>query len=524
MTSSEDSGLSRFRALSLYLHPTVAVVVPLLFLSLTFEVVGRRIVPIAPLAATCLPPLLFLVGAVEYLVGWWLGAQREYGPGPLLRELLVVLIAGTGIALALTGSLGAPLSAVERGEFWALMIALLLQWLLTHSFRLRLRDHLLFLALFEGRQGERATATYREYGDEAGETLRALLWVRARVVLLLVLFLAELVMVAWVLGLPLSIGEGLGAGAYLLVSLFALRSIGSLVSEQLALGEGAGFSRRQLTASAAQAGALLAAVCLAGIPIAAFRPLLSETLLARALAWLARLLASLGPRGVSLPPAPPPRPPAAFSPMVGALRHLAAPSPPPWAAVLRSLLEGLGLTLLVALALALLVFLLRPLFRRGFGLRGARAGGARALRYLAELVEAIAARLRLLLAGEGWASERALRSALPDRVPGAGALRRRETAGGGGAPERLPRLLVLRGFRRLRRWGERMGVRFDPSYAPLEYAALLAERVPEAAPLLVKVAEIFEEGVYSGRSLPRERLLSYVRAVTRVIRLGRMKG
>jgi len=523
MISAAGSRLTRARAVSLYLHPMIAVVVPFLFLSLVFEIVVTKLITVALLVVAVLPLLLLVVGAVEYLVGWWLGARRENGVAPLLRELLVILIIGALAILALMGAILSPLSGLTRPDFWVATIALFLQWLLTQSFRRRMRDHTLFIALFERREKAETPEVYREYGEEAADTLAALSWVRKRILFLLVVVLAALSVVMWGFGFVLSAAEVIATVAYVVVSLLAVRSLRTLAFEQLAFAEGAAWSPRQLTVAAAQAAFLLVVVCLAAIPIATSHALLSAALLGRFLRWLASLLASLAPHGAPLPPLPPFQPPAAPTPMEEALRSLPAASPPAWTALLRAILQALGWGVLGAGALALLAFLLRPLLRLRWAAGGARRPAARAVRYLVELAQGFAARLRLLFAGG------ALR--------GKGFLHRHRVDGRGGAPEsgardprgaeggkeelraRLPLALFLRAFRRLVRWGDRIGVRFSPAYAPREYAGLLGKRVPEAEPVLAEIAAIFEEGLYSGRSLSDERLAAYFRAIGRVARM-----
>ena len=523
MTSSADSRLTRARAVVFYLHPLIAVVVPLLFLSLVFEIVATRIVTAAPLLQAALPLLLLVVGAVEYLVGWWLGAQRENGAGPLLRELLIVLIAGAAAILALAGAIGSPLSGLGRADVWAAMIAVFLQWLLTHSFRRRMRDHALFLTLFEGREEARASAIYRDYGEEAAATLAALSWVRKRILTLLVAACAALAVFTGGFGLRLTAAEAIATVAYLIVSLLALRSLRSLAFEQLALAEGASYSPPQLALAAAQAALLLGAVCLAAVPIAGSHAPLSESLLRRLMEWLAALLASLLPHGASMPAVPHFARPPAPSEMAEALRSLPAAGPPAWTALLRTILQALGWGLLGAGALALLAFLLRPLLRLRPRLAGARRPVARALRYLVELAIGFVARLRLLFAGgaspaAGWGPARGLRRGGRGGAPRSGA---RDSRGGGEDElrRRLPLAPFLRAFRRLIRWGDRVGVGFSPAYAPREYAGLLGKRVPEAKALLAEIAAIFEEGLYSGRTLSDERLAAYFRTIAQVARI-----
>ncbi len=525
MTSSAGSRLTRAGTVARYLHPAIAVIVPFLFLSLIFEIIVTKILAVAPLVAAALPLLLLAVGAIEYLVGWWLGATRENGIAPLLRELLLVLICGAAALLALTGTFLSPLSALARPDFWAATIALFLQWLLTQSFRRRLRDHSLLLTLLEGKEETRRPAFYREYGQEAADTLAGLSQVRRQILLLLVVALSALAVSTWGFGVSLSIAETSAAIVYVVASLLALRSVRLLAFEQLAASEGAGWTPRQLTLGAAQAVLLLAAVCLAAIPVAWTHPLLSESLLLRALRWLAALLASLLGRGAPPPTLPQFQPPPALPPMGQALRSLPNAGPPAWAALLRTILQALGWGLLGAGALALLAFLLRPLLRMRPAAGGARRPVARAVRYLVELAQELVARLHLLFSrdrsrSQGWRLSRLRRA---DRSGGGGRAGARDSRGAGKEEEelhrRLPLALFLRAFRRLVRWGERAGVRFSPAYAPREYAGLLGKRVPEAAPLLAEIAAIFEEGLYSGRALSRERLAAYFRAVGQVARM-----
>ncbi|MDE0445988.1 MAG: DUF4129 domain-containing protein, partial [Spirochaetaceae bacterium] len=56
---------------------------------------------------------------------------------------------------------------------------------------------------------------------------------------------------------------------------------------------------------------------------------------------------------------------------------------------------------------------------------------------------------------------------------------------------------AVRGFVRLIRWGERAGVPFRRSVAPLDYVRALAAKLPEQHDELLALGALFEELVYS---------------------------
>ena len=64
---------------------------------------------------------------------------------------------------------------------------------------------------------------------------------------------------------------------------------------------------------------------------------------------------------------------------------------------------------------------------------------------------------------------------------------------------------AVRGFVRLIRWGERSGVPFRRSAAPLAYVRALGARLPERRAELEAAGVLFEELVYSAHGASGER-------------------
>ena len=163
------------------------------------------------------------------------------------------------------------------------------------------------------------------------------------------------------------------------------------------------------------------------------------------------------------------------------------------------LFQAFLVTILVALGGALAVFLVRPLFSRDFGdiLRTLSAG--RLLRGLAtgisQALDTALAVLRRMVSAPGGAAAR-----LADTVRLAARERRRQATARRAVRERLrsgAHGAAVRGFVRLIRWGERAGVPFRRSLAPLDYVRALAAKLPEQRDDLLALGVLFEELVYS---------------------------
>ena len=139
--------------------------------------------------------------------------------------------------------------------------------------------------------------------------------------------------------------------------------------------------------------------------------------------------------------------------------------------------------MLAALGLGLIVFLVRPLFSRNLGemLRGISLAGLWRgfARGLSQALDTALAGLRRLLS-----APRDVAGRLAATVTRAARERRRQARARRAVRSRLRQGAhgaAVRGFVRLIRWGERSGVPFRRSVAPLDYVRALARGVARAA-------------------------------------------
>ena len=184
------------------------------------------------------------------------------------------------------------------------------------------------------------------------------------------------------------------------------------------------------------------------------------------------------------------------------------------------LFQAFLITVLAALGLGLIVFLVRPLFSRDLGemLRGLSLAGLwrSFARGLSQALDTALAGLRRMLS-----APRDVAGRLAATVTRAARERRRQARARRAVRSRLRQGAhgaAVRGFVRLIRWGERSGVPFRRSVAPLDYVRALGARVPERRAELEAVGVLFEELVYSAHGDSGERATRFQGQVRDLLR------
>ncbi len=488
------------RRLAVYraaIHPSLAVAIPFLFL-LLLDLLLRLLV--LDLVLPPNPPgtilVLLLTGCAQAAVANTLAREKVGSVIPRLRELLVILILATVVFLTTRGYLFAGDVNPAKPEVIYALLLVLIMWLSCFSLHRAFREREVFLSLITGIEGNELRTAVRTYSTEATESVTRMRQVKRIAIWFQVLVL--LAFCAALLG-----GREVGGGLLLLVALhLALglaytAALNGYLEEQGYFGGGfvlpAAMRRRRMAAALL----FVALAALVTWPLAAPEPPLPASYLEALFAWLNDLLTPDGP----LPARQAQLPTGAgevraeqqreFAQMLGDAREqsdLAA-----------RLFQAFLVTVLVALGAGLVVFLVRPLFSRDFGemLRAFSAG--RLLRELATglsqaVDSALAVLRRMAAAPRGTAARLAatVREAARERRRQATvrrAVRERLRSGTHGA--------AVRGFVRLIRWGERAGVPFRRSVAPLDYARALAAKLPEQHDELLALGVLFEELVYS---------------------------
>lgn len=497
------------RRLAVYraaIHPALAAAIPFLFLVL-LDVLLRRLVLDLVLPAN--PPgtvlVLLLTGAAQAAVANALHKEKLGSALPRLRELLVILILAAAIFLATGGYLFAGDLLPPQAEVIYALVLVLVMWFTSFGLHRAFREREIFLRLLIGKQGGELRTAVRSYSAEAGESVARMRQVKQVAIWFQTLIL--LAVFAALLG-----GRGIPAGVLLLVLLHLALGITCTAVLNGYLEEqgyfGGGFvlppSLRRRRVGAALLFAALAA--LVTWPLVGAEPPLPASYLEAFFAWLNDLLTPDGPLETRRPQAR-----SAGSDSPGEQRGLelmALPGEPGEQSDLAArLFQALLVTLLIALGLGLIVFLLRPLFSRdlgellrGFSLAALLGGIARGLRHAAATARAV---VRRMLAAPRGAAER-----LAATVARAARERRRQTQARRAVRHRLRRGThgaAVRGFVRLIRWGERSGVPFRHSAAPLAYVRALGARLPERRAELEAAGVLFEELVYSAHGATGER-------------------
>lgn len=488
------------RRLAVYraaIHPSLAVAIPFLFL-LLLDLLLRLLV--LDLVLPPNPPgtilVLLLTGGAQAAVANTLAREKVGSAMPRLRELLVILILAAVVFLTTRGYLFAgDLNPAKPEVIYALLLVLIM-WLSCFALHRAFREREVFLSLITGIEGNELRTAVRTYSTEATESVARMRQVKRIAIWFQVLVL--LALCAVLLG-----GREVGGGLLLLVALhLALglaytAALNGYLEEQGYFGGGfvlpAAMRRRRMAAALL----FVALAALVTWPLAPPEPPLPASYLEALFAWLNDLLTPDGP----LPARQAQLPTGAgqeraeqqreFAQMLGEARaqsDLAA-----------RLFQAFLVTVLVALGAGLVVFLVRPLFSRDFGemLRTFSAG--RLLRGLAtglsQAVDSALAVLRRMAAAPRGAAARlaaTVRDAARERrrqVTARRAVRERLRSGAHGA--------AVRGFVRLIRWGERAGVPFRRSVAPLDYMRALAAKLPEQHDELLALGVLFEELVYS---------------------------
>ena len=495
------------RRLAVYraaIHPSLAVAIPFLFLVLLDRLLR---VLVLDLVLAPNPPgtvlVLLLTGGAQAAVANTLAREKVGGGLPRLRELLVILILAAAVFMTTRGYLFAGDVSPAKPEVIYALALVLIMWLTCFSLHRAFREREVFLSTITGIDGNELRTAVRSYSTEATESVT-----RMRQVKRVVIWFQLLVLLAF--SAALLGGREVGGGLLVLVVLhlaLGLAYTAALNGYQEEQGYfGGGFvlpaSLRRRRVGAALLFVALAAV--AAWPMVRPEPPLPASYLEAFFSWLNDLLTPDGPRevrrelSVSSSRAQQSEQTREFAQMIGERQgsDLAA-----------RLFQAFLVTILVALGGALAVFLVRPLFSRDFGeiLRSLSVG--RVLRGLAAgisqaLDTALAVLRRLASAPRGAAAR------LAETVRDAARERRRQATTRRAVRERLrsgAHGTAVRGFVRLIRWGERAGVPFRRSVAPLDYVRALAVRLPERRDELLALGVLFEELVYSADGAGEDR-------------------
>ena len=509
------------RRLAVYraaIHPTLAVAIPFLFLVLLDRLLRLLVLDLVLVPN---PPgtvfVLLLTGGAQAAVANALTKEKVGSALPRMRELLVILIVATVVFMATRGYLFAGDFVPAKAEVIYALVLVLIMWFSSFGLHRAFREREVFLSLLVGKEGQQLRTAVRSYSAEATESVARMRQVKRVAIWFQTLIL--LALFAALLG-----GREIGAGVLLLVLLHLALGLtytavlNGYLEEQGYFGGGfvlaPGLRRRRV-------GAALLFVALAALvtwPLVGAEPPLPASYLGAFFAWLNDLMTPDKPLEVrqgelrTSDSEPLTERERDMSQLIGDAREqsdLAA-----------RLFQAFLITVLAALGLGLIVFLVRPLFSRDLGemLRGfSLAGLWRSFaRGLSQALDTALAGLRRMLS-----APRDVAGRLAATVTRAARERRRQARARRAVRSRLRQGAhgaAVRGFVRLIRWGERSGVPFRRSVAPLDYVRALGARVPERRAELEAVGVLFEELVYSAHGDSGERATRFQGQVRDLLR------
>jgi hypothetical protein len=490
------------------MHPTISVLIPLVFLMLLGEILRDATGFVIPRAAY----LFLLLAALEEVVVGNILFQERVGTIERLREPFYVLaFVGLVLFVMQRGSLTTRAYGLLSLLPLTLGFLTVLQWLLTWRIHNALRDRELLEISLQGKEGTALRNALRDNAEMARLAISAVPRTKRMVIFFQMLAFAT-VIALFAVGIRVSPFTAILLLLDAMLSMFTLGILNNAAEDQLLSADGVAvgsfYRRRRFVYTLVILGCAFVVVLAYArqtslLPLEIFRPFLD---------WLA----SLFNRERNL--AQMPRTPMRVSRPEMQLLQMLEMGPPreqPLIDLLRFLLRVVWNVVKLGLLLVLAYFLISPFFSRAFRARlrsltplaFVREQLARMGRFVRRLVDDLLAWLRRPPAekrrarrgrGKSW------RRRLVLRRPG---LFKRWEMG-----------KVLRAYVRLIRWAERRGVRFRAPLAPREYMYRVAAEVPDHRVALDQASVILEEAIFSDHRVARARLRVYfdtIRAVTR---------
>ena len=491
--------VSRLSMLRSSLHPLISVLLPFSFVQALDALIRGGIfqgtIPVPP------PGFLLVVlaaGASRTVVSNALGARRIRGAFARIREALLTFASAAAVLLLLGGG---PFHGDWNPFGPALIWPLILcgaQWLLTLQIQDALRPRELFLSLLGGATGHALVRAARDANGEATESQQNLRKLRGTTLLLEAFILVPFVLLVTartIVSAPaLSPWGTARVLIHVLIGCAAIVVFGHFSHDQVESAAGVnhdpGRDLRRIGGSLAGIGGIFIVALLFSVPPAVG----SLAALARFFIWLLSLLPV--PRSVVAAPE-------------GNLEQLipSAPSLPPTGPahmgesdLLVQIFHVARIVIAVAAGIALIYFVLRPLFRRDTRISAGQMHPLRTLvrrlrslaRFLLKLPGAVSRWIRA--PGRGFA---AIPRAIVDSLRGAATGAKAPAVTAANRSRQRAAQRAVRDFQRLARWGRKAGVAFTAAEGPAEYARRLEQAVPAKGFALQEAALLFEQLIYA---------------------------
>ncbi len=508
----------RLKFYATIVHPLLTIFIPFWFLTMLLLVFVNSL--IIPAGHIVFPPMYFvlmlLVGMSETITGNLLYKERIASIIPRLREFVFVIGIGILLILLFHGDIVRGDFSIGRIKIWLPTVFLGIQWFLSYFVHQRLREREMFLRFFVDKNPKRTREIYTSYMHEGSTSLKAIGAVKRLVIALMVIGFIGFVLTSWILRIQYT-----GFALLIILSFFALfalilATLNIWHEAQFIMMDGHVVPRSQRRFRLVVAVVLLVVVLLLIIPFTGSDSILPESYLASFFKWLEGI-------GRFEPPARDADPPKfnfesrdmRVDNNMGDFEGGESNG-----VDLSFITRIIGWTLLGALIAGVLVFLLLPLFRAdrgGFspreGLKRIREGFRKAVDSFVVSMNAFLGELSKRRKTRDWnrirVQGRTARQEAVARRAARSALRRRERKVSG---------RMLRAFFRFTKWGEKQGVSFTFSVAPLEYARKVAAEAPTLSDDCHEIAHIFEEAVYSNHDIDegrRSAFISKIRTITK---------
>ncbi len=509
----DEATLGSYRS---FKHPLFSVFVPFGVVWLVTWCL-RAAIPALRVIPGVYPLLLLIASLSETAVSNYLVTKRAQGILPRLRELIVLLFFSFFFLKLVNGDIFRGDWTLARLDIVLAILLLAIEWLLSIVIHMALRERELLLALVTGKDRNELKECFREMGTEASNSLAGLSRVRRLIVVFQALAFLGLFFLAIARPEAVSPGIGLLALVHFAAGVVFFFSVTGYMEQQALMGEGFLVTRRISGRRAGFAAALSLVACLALIPLVGRDAPLPSSYLQDFMLWLQRITTLPERKGpIDYDARDVKSPDLQLEDQSKALTGLGEGGKDNEA--LQRLFRILILVLVAGgPAVVVLVLLVAPLFRKReeklHPVRALRSWLTRAIRALAQGARNFATALRYR--PRGSVERKSLREILFGRAQ---ADEGRQADGRAGFFQRLGLSREIKTFVKVIRWGERRGVRYLRCLGPREYAGSLGSSVPEVRTELERLADIFEELLFSGRELAAQRSAEYFEAARLVLR------
>ena len=502
-------------------HPFLAVFIPFWFmLTVIFVMVNSALLQSE---IVVFPPffvvLLLLVGISETLTGNLLYKERIAGILPRLREFAFILIFGLFFILLFHGEIGRGNFNIGRVKIWLPMLFLAIEWFMSYYIHQKLRERELFLNFFEGKAENQVRDTYNSFMHEGGESLKAIKSVKGFIIALTVIGFLVLNVMSW--GFRFNFR---GMRLFILLVFFGgnilITSVLNTWSEtQFILMDGLIVSRKQRRFRISVIVLLFAVLFIIAVPAAGQRPLLPESYISAFFDWLQRIGSFERPDvEVEPPEITATQEDYDTGDYLGKVSGVAGEQ----SDTLANITRIIGYILLGVIIIVAIVFLLRPLFKKGEGIAGVKSALKKAGENIRKAIEQMRVNFQAML--ETLRNRR--KSRAWNKIRGRGTqssrlqqtLERAASRMGLSRKERRVNNRVLRSFFRFTKWGEKRGVPFKTTMGALEYASKLNSVAPGQLESCVELADVFEEIMYSDHTIQESLRSTFYDKVKEIVR------